>query len=283
MKCKQSRKWILVGSLGLLLWGASCSLDSTALSQNRPANTYVRAHRGPTVFVASENRNSPLLQDFWASNLQPVKVSKNRNFTDLAPAFGSRYAAVPTRRVVSPLASISKRITSSKRKPALAARGQLISQVRTTAYTHGEADHLRYGSKNAIGTRLQYGAVRSAAADWSRYPLGTMFRIVGQPGVTYVVDDYGGALVGTGTIDLYKPSFAGMNRWGVRRVDIEVVKWGSFEESLRVLRPRGHWNHVRRMVNSIAYYNSNKRSPADVNRQPRRDYARFAVLPLDRG
>ena len=57
--------------------------------------------------------------------------------------------------------------------------------------------------------------------------------------------------VGTGTIDLYKPTFSAMNRWGVRHVDIEVVKWGSFDKSLKVLKPRTKWSHIRRMVKSI--------------------------------
>ena len=77
--------------------------------------------------------------------------------------------------------------------------------VRTTAYTHSERDHLAYGPRNAVGTALKYtSSVRSAAADWSVYPLGTTFRIKGQP-YLYVVDDYGSALVGTGTIDIYQP------------------------------------------------------------------------------
>jgi 3D (Asp-Asp-Asp) domain-containing protein len=78
--------------------------------------------------------------------------------------------------------------------------------VRTTAYTCSEDDHLVYGSKNATGTHLRYSnRVRSAAADWSFYPVGTVFRIKGLP-YLYVVDDYGSALTGTGTVDIYKPS-----------------------------------------------------------------------------
>jgi hypothetical protein len=45
-------------------------------------------------------------------------------------------------------------------------------RVRTTAYTHDESDHIVYGVKNAIGTNLKFGNVRSAAADWSRFPVG---------------------------------------------------------------------------------------------------------------
>lgn len=123
--------------------------------------------------------------------------------------------------------------------------------VRTTAYCHDESDHIVYGAKNALGTPLQFGRVRSAAADWSRYPVGTSFRIASQPEVIYVVDDYGSALVGTGTIDIYKPTRTQMNAWGVRHVDIEVLQWGSYERSMSIMRERMKWPHVRRMVNDI--------------------------------
>jgi 3D (Asp-Asp-Asp) domain-containing protein len=124
-------------------------------------------------------------------------------------------------------------------------------RVRTTAYTHNESDHLIYGVKNAVGTNLKFGTVRSAAADWSRFPVGTKFRIAGQPGVIYEVDDYGSALVGTGTIDLYKPSRSMMDDWGVRHVDIEVIQWGSYERSMELMRDRTKWRHVRAMMEGI--------------------------------
>ncbi|NLT72488.1 MAG: hypothetical protein GXX91_17585 [Verrucomicrobiaceae bacterium] len=126
--------------------------------------------------------------------------------------------------------------------------------VRTTAYSHVEADHLTYGRKSAAGTNLQYGArVRSAAADWSKYPLGTRFTIEGLP-YEYVVDDYGSALVGTETIDIYKPEMKTMNKWGVRNVPIKVLEWGSFEESRKILDGRKHVrhaDHVRKMLREI--------------------------------
>lgn len=124
-------------------------------------------------------------------------------------------------------------------------------RVRTTAYTHDESDHIVYGVKNAIGTNLKFGTVRSAAADWSRFPVGTKFRIAGQPNVVYEVDDYGSALVGTGTIDLYKPSRSMMNDWGVRHVDIEVIHWGSYERSMALMKDRTKWRHVRQMMEGI--------------------------------
>ena len=206
--------------------------------------------------------------------------------------------------------------------------------VRTTAFTHTEADHLAYGNRNAIGGTLRsasipdvtlsassvavappfdtlspgsemddglrYGfqnlppirpranvpiqsgsaqrapgavaypapfggstvypaplvdlhrpgrlsAYGSAAADWSRWPVGTVFQVA-STGQVYQVDDYGWALAGRNTIDLYQPSHAAMNAWGVRREPIHVLHWGSREESLRRLRGRQKHRHVQRMV-----------------------------------
>src|SRR5438094_966562 len=88
-----------------------------------------------------------------------------------------------------------------------------FQQVRTTAYTHTESDHEEYGNRNAMGgilhaaappaappraipvaqaswgpPRLGYQPIAyltpsqpiygSAAADWSRWPAGTIFRVV---------------------------------------------------------------------------------------------------------
>jgi len=66
-----------------------------------------------------------------------------------------------------------------------------------------------------------------------------------------VIDDYGSALVGTETIDLYMPSRRLMNQWGVRRVNIEVLEEGSYIISLKVLRSRRGVRSVRQMVENI--------------------------------
>ena len=126
-----------------------------------------------------------------------------------------------------------------------------IQKVRTTAYTHTEPG----GSRNAIGGRLSSGTVKSAASDWSRFPLGTKFKLL-QTGDIYRIDDYGSALVGTNTIDLYKTSKAGVRRWGVRHVDIEILEWGCSDRSLNVLEPRGRRGYVRRMIQSLRVKNA---------------------------
>jgi len=92
--------------------------------------------------------------------------------------------------------------------------------------------------------------VLSAASDWSRYPLGTRFRLADTK-EEYVIDDYGNALVGTDTIDLYKATRSDVKSWGVRYVDIDILQWGSEEESLKVLAPRRKHNCVRKMVAAL--------------------------------
>ena len=116
-------------------------------------------------------------------------------------------------------------------------------EVRTTAYTRSHHGTV----KNANDSELKAGDLNSAAADWSRFPLGTKFNICGT-GQTYVVDDYGPALVGTNTIDLYMPSPREMRHWGVRKVTINIIEPGSYERSLALLKPRKHVPYVRRMV-----------------------------------
>ena len=184
--------------------------------------------------------------------------------------------------------------------------------VRTTAYTHTEADHVAYGNRNALGGILRaagpavvvaaatvgpeaaanrpaslrspvevaanyhneeggfhqasYPVARtvptvvvpavygSAAADWSRWPAGTVFRIE-STGQIYQVDDYGWALAGRNTIDLYQPSRSAMNAWGVRHEPIQILRWGDREESLRRLRGHQKYRHIRRMVLELEGHN----------------------------
>lgn len=128
--------------------------------------------------------------------------------------------------------------------------------VRTTAYSHMEKEPGAPGRLNASGTVLKYGSIiRSAAADWSLYPLGTRFKVKGLP-YTFVVDDYGSALVGTNTVDLFFPTLGKMNKWGTREVEIDVIKWGSVKESFRFLKGRRKYRHCNRM-----YVNLKRNAP----------------------
>ena len=125
-----------------------------------------------------------------------------------------------------------------------------IQKVRTTAYTHSERDHHRYGACSALGTPLKSGAINSAAADWARWPAGTRFRIKAT-GEVFIIDDYGFALAGTNTIDLYKPTRAKMRAWGVRRVTIEILEWGDPWKSYARMIPVKGYRHIRRMLHEI--------------------------------
>ena len=96
-------------------------------------------------------------------------------------AYGKPYAVVEDRSII-PFALQSKRKPENRvelaglfKKPSFAtatkksiSRPQRVllsrlNRVRTTAYTHNESDHLKYGRKTALGTRLRFGKVRSAA------------------------------------------------------------------------------------------------------------------------
>jgi len=205
----------------------------------------------------------------------------------------------------------TSRVTTAlpKYEPPLTKRD--FQNVRTTAYTHTESDHLAYGRHNALGGQLHAatGAIRraeyvpraepvtspdvsdlrrvsyspsaalqpfslesrtttklvktkhgtkrvtvtkkpqigSAAADWSRWPAGTVFRLL-STGQVYRVDDYGWALAGRNTIDLYMPSRKTMNSWGAREEGIQILRWGNPNESLRLLQAHQGYRHIRRMV-----------------------------------
>ncbi|HEX4086227.1 MAG TPA: 3D domain-containing protein [Chthoniobacteraceae bacterium] len=118
--------------------------------------------------------------------------------------------------------------------------------VRMTAYTCTEAG----GRHDACGGVLTTGSVHSAAADWSRYPVGTRFQIV-ETGELCEIDDYGSALVGTNTIDLYKDTRRDMRTWGVRMVHIRILIWGSPRRSLEILTPRSRNRCVRPMISAL--------------------------------
>jgi 3D (Asp-Asp-Asp) domain-containing protein len=137
-----------------------------------------------------------------------------------------------------------------------------IQTVRTTAYTHTEDDHIQYSNRNALGGTLKTGRINSAAADWSRWPAGTIFRIQ-ETGEIYQVDDYGWALSGTNTIDLYKPSRSAMNAWGVRKVTIENLQWGDPHRSLAILKQRTKYRHIRRMADEMEERMAELERPVD--------------------
>lgn len=128
----------------------------------------------------------------------------------------------------------------------------LVLEVRATAYTHTEADHLAYGKLSAYGNVLRSGeGYNSAAADWSFLPMGTVFRIKGHGPTYFVIDDYGSALTGKGIVDLYFETREEMNRWGARKVEIEILRVGDYRASYRILLDRVAYRHCYQMAKRI--------------------------------
>lgn len=102
--------------------------------------------------------------------------------------------------------------------------------VTVIAYAGAASDPSQSGL-TACGTRYARGAVSSAAADWSRWPAGTRFRVLAT-GEIYEVDDYTDNVVGTNTILLFKPMVANPVP---REVTIEILSWGSPSASAAIL------------------------------------------------
>jgi 3D (Asp-Asp-Asp) domain-containing protein len=118
--------------------------------------------------------------------------------------------------------------------------------VTTTTTTTRTVKIIR-GKRVVVKTKPQPPKIGSAAADWSRWPVGTTFRLL-STGQVYRVDDYGWALAGRNTIDLYMATQAEMNAWGARQEPIQILRWGDAEESLHFLQPHQDYKHIRRMV-----------------------------------
>ena len=119
--------------------------------------------------------------------------------------------------------------------------------TRVTTTTTTRTVKVVRGKRMVVKARVQPPKIGSAAADWSRWPVGTTFRLL-STGQIYRVEDYGWALAGRNTIDLYMASQAEMNGWGTRHEPIQILKWGDPEESLRFLQSHQDYKHIRRMV-----------------------------------
>jgi 3D (Asp-Asp-Asp) domain-containing protein len=117
----------------------------------------------------------------------------------------------------------------------------------TTTTTTTRTVKVVRGKRVVVKTKTQPPKIGSAAADWSRWPMGTTFRLL-STGQIYRVDDYGWALAGRNTIDLYMATPAEMNAWGAREEPIQILKWGDSEEILRFLQRHQDYKHIRRMV-----------------------------------
>jgi hypothetical protein len=82
-------------------------------------------------------------------------------------------------------------------------------------------------------------------------------------GEIFRVDDYGWAITGRNTIDLYKPTRSAMNAWGVRTERIELLSWGDPATSYKRLRPAEKYEHVAQMMRDLKRYWSRKTVPQE--------------------
>ena len=255
-------------ALAVALCGTSCSGITAFLTGNKSVKKATLAPDEGTMVASNTapvNRPVSLKSPLRTVTAQPIVAStKPKVEPQVAEVTRKQTVAKPVQPAANkqepkPAPQVIAKSTTPKVTPTplpTPAKSKHITVpssgvVRTTAYTHLEKDSLPYGKKNAAGSTLKYGRIRSAAADWSVYPVGTLFKMEGDPNL-YEIDDYGSALVGSKTIDIYKPSMAAMNHWGVRHVPIKVVRWGCFEKSLEILEPREYKaEHVRKMARSI--------------------------------
>ena len=130
-------------------------------------------------------------------------------------------------------------------KPKKGTRVTITTKVTTTRVTKTPAP--TKGTRRAVAVSKVPPRIGSAAADWSRWPMGTTFRLL-STGQTYRVEDYGWALSGRNTIDLYMANQRDMNEWGARQEPIQVLHWGDPQQSLQLLRAHQEHKHIKRMV-----------------------------------
>jgi 3D (Asp-Asp-Asp) domain-containing protein len=164
----------------------------------------------------------------------------------------TRTAAVLVAAILPACSTSNEVARQTAPTPAKAASAKPAKTVPVVATAYGASAkcNSKWAGRNAIGGRLKSGALTSAAADWSRFPVGTKFRVK-ETGRVYVVDDYGSAMVGKDKVDLFKTNYREVYRWGVRNVQLEIIEWGDFEKSLAILKPRSRSRHVKSMVQSL--------------------------------
>jgi len=121
-----------------------------------------------------------------------------------------------------------------------------MEETRTVTRTSKRAAKTPRSVKRAVAVSPP-PQIGSAAADWSRWPAGTVFRLL-STGQSYRVEDYGWALSGRNTIDLYMANQHEMNSWGARQEAIEILQWGDPQESLQFLQRHQDYRHIKRMV-----------------------------------
>src|SRR5207245_6270984 len=95
----------------------------------------------------------------------------------------------------------------------------------------------------AIAATRRPPPIGSAAADWSRWPMGTTFRLL-STGQIYRVEDYGWALSGRNTIDLYMVKQRNMNTWAESQEPIKILRWGEPQTRLQFQQSQPDYHQV---------------------------------------
>jgi 3D (Asp-Asp-Asp) domain-containing protein len=132
-------------------------------------------------------------------------------------------------------------------KPKKATRVTTTTVTTTRVTKTTKTPVMTRGGKRAVAAKNAPPRIGSAAADWSRWPMGTTFRLL-STGQTYRIEDYGWALSGRNTIDLYMANQRDMNAWGARQEPIQVLHWGDAQQSLQILQAHTEHKHIKRMV-----------------------------------
>ena len=150
--------------------------------------------------------------------------------------------------------SAREKKTAAAKKKSKTAKSAKAAKTARNAKRAKESKQAKHAKNRKRVDRGRFSLFRkpqprigSAAADWSRWPVGTTFKVL-STGQVYKIDDYGWALAGRNTIDLYMATKGDMNRWGVRHEQIKVLNWGDREASLALLERRQQHKHCRRMM-----------------------------------
>lgn len=136
--------------------------------------------------------------------------------------------------------------TDAKLQPFSMQETKKATRVTTTTTRVTKTATTARGTKRAVAVSKP-PKIGSAAADWARWPMGTTFRLL-STGQVYRVEDYGWALSGRNTIDLYMSNQRDMNTWGARQEPIQILRWGDPHQSLQVLQSHSDYKHIKRMV-----------------------------------
>ena len=149
---------------------------------------------------------------------------------------------VDTINISSNDAKLEKFSLDKPKKTTRVATTRVTTTTRVTKTTTAAR-----GAKRTVAKSKTPLRIGSAAADWSRWPVGTTFRLL-STGQMYRVEDYGWALSGRNTIDLYMANQRDMNNWGARQEPIQVLHWGDPQQSLQILQSHTEHKHIKRMV-----------------------------------